>query len=89
MSDKTTGQARPAERRYNYQLRERFETAVKLLKPILAQSPSPNGTMLYRVMHQLQTAYPDLSASEIEALMAAVMRSAQNKEQPLRLVISN
>jgi hypothetical protein len=71
--------ARPAERRINLLLRNRFDSALKLLKPLLSQPESPSGASLYRAMHQLQKTYPDLSGNELEALMAAVMRTLQNR----------
>lgn len=68
-----------AERRNNVLLRERFETAQGLLKPLLGNAESHNGTAFYRAMIKLQATFPDLSASEIEALVAAVVRSMQTR----------
>lgn len=92
MITKQTGGARHrtpiVERRLNHKLRERFETAMQMLKPIL-QRPSSNDTMMYLVLERLQTTYPDLSASEIEALMVNVMRTLKKKDEALRLVVAN
>ncbi len=65
------------ERRSNQALRERFDAACKLLQPVLGNPESHNGTAFYRAMHQLHAAYPELSSSEIEAMVAAVVRSLQ------------
>ncbi len=68
-----------AERRINLLLRERFAAAQSLLKPLLANTDSHNGTAFYRAMIKLQSTYPDLSGSEIEALVAAVVRISQSR----------
>lgn len=68
-----------AERRTNQALRERFDAACKLLQPVLGHPGSHNGTALYRAMNQLHAAHPELSGSEIEALVAAVLRSLQQR----------
>ncbi len=65
----------PVERRRNLVLRERFEAAQGLLKPVLGDVTTHNGAAFYRAMTKLQNAYPDLSPSEIEALVAAVVRT--------------
>ena len=67
------------ERRRNLVLRERFDAAELLLRPLLANPDSQNGTALYRAMIRLQSAYPELTDSEIEALVAAVMRTVQSR----------
>lgn len=69
----------PLERRDNQLLRKHFDSALALLKPLLGHPETGNGTGFYRAMSQLQTTYPDLSASEIEALVAAVVRAFQNQ----------
>lgn len=68
-----------AERRINLLLRERFDAAQTLLRPLLGNPESHNGTAFYRAMIKLQSAYPDLSGSEIEALVAAVVRKTQGR----------
>lgn len=68
-----------AERRINLLLRERFDAAESLLAPLLGNPSSHNGAAFYRAMTKLHNAYPDLSASEIEALVAAVVRSFQTR----------
>jgi hypothetical protein len=68
-----------AERRLNLLLRERFDAAQTLLKPLLGNADTHNGTAFYRAMIKLQGAYPDLSGSEIEALVAAVVRTYQTR----------
>ncbi|MEW5787043.1 MAG: hypothetical protein AB1899_04230 [Pseudomonadota bacterium] len=68
------------ERRRNLVLRERFAAAQTLLKPLLGTADSQNGTAFYRAMTRLQNAYPDLTGSEIEALVAAVVRTFQNRQ---------
>jgi hypothetical protein len=92
MITKQTGGVRQripvVERRLNHKLRDRFDTALQLLRPILERSLA-NDTMMYLVMQRLHTAYPDLSAHEIEALVVSVMRSLKKKDEALRLVISN
>jgi len=92
MITKQSGGARQrapiVDRRLNHKQRERFDTAMKLLKPLLDR-PSYNDTVMYLVMERLQSTYPDLSASEIEALMVSVMRALKKQEEAVRLVISN
>lgn len=92
MITKPTGGARQrppiVERRLNHKLRDRFDTALKLLKPIMERAQA-NDTMMYLVMQRLHATYPDLSANEIEALVVSVMRSLKKKDEALRLVISN
>jgi len=68
-----------AERRRNTTLREHFDTAQALLKPLLGNPESHNGTAFYRAMTQLQATFPDMSENEIEALVAAVVRSVQTR----------
>jgi len=70
---------KPAERRSSLLVRNRFDSALTLLKPLLSTPASLNGTSLYRAMSQLQKSYPDLSGNEIEALVAAVVRTLQNR----------
>lgn len=70
------------ERRCNPLLRNRFSVALTLLRPLLSGPGSLSGTNLYRAMSQLQKTYPDLSGNEIEALVAAVVRSLQNRHKP-------
>lgn len=68
---------RPAARKETRQdsaLLQNFEAAETLLQPLLGDPAKHNGTAYYRAMHQLQAAFPDLSDSEIEALVAAVAR---------------
>jgi hypothetical protein len=69
----------PAERTTNLLISTHFDAALKLLKPLLGNSVSLNGTSLFRAMSQLQKTYPDLSGHEIEALVAAVVRTLQNR----------
>lgn len=76
------------DRRLNHKLRDRFDTALQLLKPILDRSLA-NDTMMYLVMQRLHTTYPDLSANEIEALVVSVVRSMKKKNEGPRLVVSN
>jgi hypothetical protein len=69
----------PADRRANLQLRGHYDAALLLLEPILRNTETPIGTRLYRAMSQLHAAHPNLNGHEIEALVAAVMRSLQRK----------
>ena len=75
----THARPRSVERRVNLLLRNRFDSAMDLLKPLLSQPQSLSGASLYRAMSQLRKTYPDLSGNEIEALVAAVMRTLQNR----------
>lgn len=92
MITKHTGQARhqkpPVERRFNHKLRERFDTAMKLLKPILERDTPPD-TRMYLVMERLQSIYPDLTASEVEVLMMSVLRAQKKKDEALGLLVPN
>ena len=65
------------ERRRDTDLRQHFDTAQTLLTPLLGNPENHNGTAFYRAMHKLQATFPDLSDSEIEALVASVVRSVQ------------
>lgn len=76
------------DRRINHKQRERFDTAMKLLQPVLERS-SPNDTMMYLEMQRLQATYPDLSAGDIEALMMSVMRSLKKTDSTPKQVVSN
>jgi len=67
------------DRRRNQLLRQHFDTAQTLLKPLLGNPENHNGTAFYRALNKLQTTFPDLSVSEIEALVAAVVRSVQTR----------
>ncbi len=67
------------ERRRNPQLRQHFEAAHTLLTPLLGNPESHTGAAFYRAMHQLQTAFPQMSVNEIEALVAAVVRTVQTR----------
>ncbi len=68
-----------AERRVSLLVRNRFDSALTLLKPLFSKPDAFNGTSLYRAMNQLHQAYPDLSGHEIEALVAAVVRTLQKR----------
>lgn len=68
------------ERRVNMVLRERFDAAMVLLQPLLGDPETVTGSDLYRAMSRLQATYPDLSASEIEALVTAVVRTYQIRQ---------
>lgn len=68
------------DRRKNLVLRERFDAAQTLLRPLLGTAASQNGTAFYRAMIRLQHAYPDLTGHEIEALVAAVVRTFQTRQ---------
>ena len=67
------------ERRRNLVLRQHFEAAQTLLKPLLGNQDNHNGTAFYRAMNKLQATFPDLTDSEIEALVAAVVRSVETR----------
>jgi hypothetical protein len=69
-----------AERRSNLLLRNRFETAAGLFKPLMGHPEARNGTGLYRAMSQLQATCPDLNGNEIEALVATVMQVLQTRQ---------
>ncbi|MCP5278589.1 MAG: hypothetical protein H6935_09535 [Thiobacillus sp.] len=92
MITKQTGGARQrppiVERRTNLQQRERFETAMAMLKPVLERSAA-NDTMMYLVMQRLQSAYPELSAGDVEALLSSVIRTLKKKDAGPKLVVSN
>ncbi len=71
--------ALPVERRVSLLVRNRFESALSLLKPLFSKPDGFNGASLYRAMNQLHQAYPDLNGHEIEALVAAVVRTLQKR----------
>lgn len=79
LQNQTAAKPPRTERRRNTALREHFDTAQALLKPLLGNPESHNGTAFYRAMTQLQAAFPDMSENEIEALVAAVVRSVQSR----------
>lgn len=81
MNVETLARPRPAgdDRRLNLLLRERFGAAQALLDPLLSTADSQNGTAFYRAMLQLQTVYPDMSDTEIEALVSEVLRTYQKR----------
>ncbi|MFN3593728.1 MAG: hypothetical protein ACK4TK_03470 [Thiobacillaceae bacterium] len=68
------------ERRKNLRLRNRFEEARRLLEPLLGDAPlQKNGAALYRALHKLQGAFPELSPMELEALVASVVRALASR----------
>lgn len=67
------------ERRRSSALRQHFDTAQVLLKPLLGNPANHNGAAFYRAMTKLQATFPDLSGNEIEALVAAVVRGMQTR----------
>ena len=81
MNVETLARPRPAgdDRRLNLLLRERFGAAQALLDPLLSTADSQNGTAFYRAMIKLQSVYPDLSDTEIEALVSEVLRTHQKR----------
>ncbi len=69
-----------AERRNNLRLRKRFDEARRLLEPLLGHDPlQNNGTALYRALHKLQDAFPELKPMELEALVASVVRAITSR----------
>lgn len=54
-------------------MEEKLDAAEALLSPLLGSPKSRNDTAFFLAMNKLQTAHPDLSAGEIEALVAAVV----------------
>jgi len=66
------------DRRLNQKQRERFDTAMRLLGPALEQDDASDTTM-YLVMERLQKYYPEMSASDVEALLMSAMRSLKKK----------
>ncbi len=71
----------PVERRTNLLLRVHYDAAFVLLEPVLRNTELPIGTRLYRAMNQLQATYPSFNGNEIEAMVAAVMRTLQNQHK--------
>lgn len=67
------------ERRNNKALRQYFTIAEALLAPLLGNPEHHNGAAFYRAMHKLQATFPAMSGNEIEALVAAVVRSVQTR----------
>ncbi len=77
--DKVATTPQIKERRRNLELREHFETALVLLTPLLGNPANHTGAAFYRAMHQLQANFPKMSVNEIEALVAAVVRTVQTR----------
>lgn len=70
------------ERRRNLRLRKRFDEARRLLEPLLGDDPlQNNGTALYRALHKLQDAFPELNPMELEALVASVTRALASRDR--------
>lgn len=67
------------ERRRSPDLRQHFAIAQALIAPMLADPENHNGAAFYRAMHKLQATFPNMSGNEIEALVAAVVRSMQTR----------
>ena len=63
--------------RYDDALRNaRMEEAREMLAPLFGEEPElASGTACYRALNRLHESFPELSAIEIEALVASVMRS--------------
>lgn len=69
------------ERRRNLRLRKHFDEARNLLEPLLGDQPlQASGTAFYRALRRLQEAFPDLTAVELEALVASVIRALANRD---------
>lgn len=79
LQNQTATKPPQTERRRNTALREHFDTAQALLKPLLGNPASHNGAAFYKAMTKLQATFPDMSGNEIEALVAAVVRSMQTR----------
>jgi hypothetical protein len=67
------------DRRINDRLRLRFDAAMNMLQPLLGDPGAHNGAAFYRAMTRLQSAHPDLSSAEIEALVTSVVRAYQSR----------
>lgn len=67
------------ERRINRRLRERFEIVKRMLTPVLRQPEHRLSAVIYkafyRILQRLRRLYPQLTAYELEALIASVYRT--------------
>lgn len=69
----------PIERRRNTRLRERFDSALALLQPILKQNGEPQGARYFRAFSKLHDSFPDMTQSELEALVVSVVRTLNSR----------
>jgi len=69
----------PSEQRTNHRLRERFDTAVALLKPLFAKTDQPQGAVFFRALSRLHDQFPDMSQAELEALVVSVTRALSSR----------
>ncbi len=76
------------DRHYDPKQRERHETALRLLAPALEQDDASDTTM-YLVMERLQKFYPEMSATDVEALFMSALRSLKNKGMAHRSAAAN
>lgn len=67
------------EQRKNQRLREHFDAAVDLLRPLLQHGGAQQGALYFRALSKLHENYPDMTQAELEALVVAVMRALNNR----------
>lgn len=69
----------PYEQRDNRGQRQRFDAALELLRPIMKQDDAPQGASYYRAFSKLHNSFPDMTQSELEALVVSVVRSLNGR----------
>lgn len=69
----------PLERRRNQILRERFDTALAVLRPILNQGAELQGAHYFKAFSRLHDTFPDMTQGEMEALLVSVLRKLNQR----------
>lgn len=69
----------PVERRRNHRMRQRFDSALELLRPILNQAGELQGAKYFRALSKLHNTFPDMSQNELEALVVSVVRTLNTR----------
>lgn len=69
----------PVEQRKNQRLRERFDAAMEVLRPVLKHDGDQQGAMYFRALSKLHRHFPDMSQGELEALVVSVTRALNSR----------
>lgn len=69
----------PVERRRNHRMRQRFNSALELLRPILNQEGELQGAKYFRALSRLHNTFPDMTQNELEALVVSVVRTLNSR----------
>lgn len=69
----------PVEQRNNLRMRQRFDTAMELLRPLVKHDGEQQGALYFRALSKLHKHFPDMSQGELEALVVSVTRALNSR----------